>query len=188
MRLRSGFQLTLCRYDAPVEADREETVPAWSATIGGKLKQTEQPGKRASSMLAGNPLEIHVAAQSTMRIPDERDGDRPSIKSLIATPATPGPQQSDADEVVFHTPSARTTRTVAEAYGADQICFSLRGSAKSIREGQLTRQVPSCCLLIRRVQSCWRAPRFMRNIQRKSRARILSRRAASTSRTGERMR
>src|SRR5258708_32436382 len=96
-------------------------------------------------MLAGNSLQVHVAAHPAMRVSDVPDGNRPRKKSLIATPATPGPQPCDSDAVVLHTPSARTTRTVALAHVTNQIRFSLEGPAKTIRERQLTMQVPSSC-------------------------------------------
>ena len=59
------------------------------------MKQPEQPGKRACSVLAGNALEIHVAAHSAVHIPNIRDGNGPRIKPQIATPAAPGPQHGD---------------------------------------------------------------------------------------------
>jgi hypothetical protein len=124
MRLRSRFHLALSRHDAPVGADREETVPAGSATISGEMKQAEQPGERARSVLAGNPLEIKIAAHCAMRVPDIGDGDRPRIKSLIATLAAPGPQQSSPDHIVLHTPPPRTAGTVAKTDRTKQLCFS----------------------------------------------------------------
>src|SRR5260370_28618608 len=133
MRFRSRFQLILRWHDAPVGTDREEAVPARSAAIGRKLKQEEQPGERARSMLAGNSLQVHVSAQPAMRVSDEPDGNSPGIKSLIATPAAPGAQESKAEEMVFHIPPARTTRTVAMTHGTNQISYSLGGSRRSIR-------------------------------------------------------
>jgi hypothetical protein len=55
------------------------------------MKQAEQPRERARSMLAGNPLQIKITAHRAMGIPDIGDGDRPCVKSLITTPAAPGP-------------------------------------------------------------------------------------------------
>src|SRR6202022_1673223 len=99
--------------DALVRTDREEAVPARSAAIGGKMKHAEEPGKGARSMLARNPLEVHVAAQSAVCESEIHNGNSPGIKSRIATPATPRPQQSGADDIVLHTPPAGTTGTVA---------------------------------------------------------------------------
>src|SRR5579872_1336383 len=55
---------------------------------------------------------------------DIADGDRPGIKPLVATPATPGPQQSGADDVVLQTSPARTAGSVAMTYRAKQFYFS----------------------------------------------------------------
>ena len=124
IRLRSRFYPALSRHDAPVGADREETVSAGSATIGGKTKQAEQPGECSRSVLTGNPLEVQVAAYCAMRVQDIGDRDRPCIKSLVATPAAPGPQQNSPDRIVLHTPPPRTTRTVAMTGRTKQYCFS----------------------------------------------------------------
>jgi hypothetical protein len=88
------------------------------------MKHAEEPGKRARSMLARNTLEVHVAAQSAMRESEIRKGNSPGIKSRIATSATPRPQQSGADDIVLHTPPARTSGTVAMTDRTKQFCFS----------------------------------------------------------------
>jgi hypothetical protein len=93
MRLRTRFHFVLRGYDGPEGTDREEAVPAWSATIGGEVQQAEEPGECARSMLSGNALEVHIAAHYAMRVPDVGHGNGPGIESRIATPAAPGPQQ-----------------------------------------------------------------------------------------------
>jgi hypothetical protein len=181
MRLRSRFLPALNRHDAPVGTDREEAIPAGSATIGGKMKQAEQPGKRARSMLAGNPLEIKVTAHCAMRVPGIGDGDGPRIKSLIATPAAPGPQQSGPDRIVLHTPPPRTTGTVTKTRRAKQFCFSPGKACKSIREGSRARQVPSA------ICRC-AVYNYTGGLQSHMRDRTLFQRAQSRARTPQRKR
>ena len=111
-------------YDAPVGTHRVETVPAGSATIGGEVKQAEEPGERARSVFAGNTLEVHVAAHDAMRVPGVGDRNGPGIESRIATPATPGAQQRDPDEIVFDALPPGTTGTVAMTDGTQQLGFT----------------------------------------------------------------
>jgi hypothetical protein len=130
MRLRSRFHLVLRGYDAPVRAHREKSVPAWSATIGGEVQQAEEPGERARSVFAGNALEVHIAAHYAMRVSGIRHGNGPGIESRIATPATPGAQQRDPDQIIFHTLPPGTTGTVAMTDGTKQLCFTLGGACE----------------------------------------------------------
>jgi hypothetical protein len=88
------------------------------------MKQPEQPGKRARSVLAGNALEIHVAAHDAMDIPNIRDGNSPCVKPQVTTPAAPRPQQGNPNEIVLHTPPVGTAGTVAITDRANQFCFS----------------------------------------------------------------
>jgi hypothetical protein len=135
MRLRSRFHLVLRGYDGPEGTDRKEAVPAWSATIGGEVKQAEEPGERARSVFAGNALEVHVAAHYAMRVADVRHGNGPGIESRIAAPATPGAEQRHPDQIILHTLPPGTTRTIAMTNGTQQLCFTPGGPAKRIREG-----------------------------------------------------
>ena len=111
-------------YDGPEGTDREEAVAAWSATIGGEVQQAEEPGECARSVFAGNALEVHIPAHNAMRVPDVGHGDGPGIESRIATPATPGAQQRDPDEIVFDALPPGTTGTVAMTDGTQQLCFT----------------------------------------------------------------
>jgi hypothetical protein len=42
----------LSGHDAMVRANREKTIAARGATIGGKVEQSKQPSKRARAMLS----------------------------------------------------------------------------------------------------------------------------------------
>ena len=144
LRLHLCFRRILDGHNAPIGADREKAVPARSAPIGGKMKQPEQPGERACPVLAGNALEIHVAALAAMRVPNIRDGNGPRIKTQIAAPAAPGPQQSDPNQIVLHAPPAGTARGCRYDRPGKAILFlPWEEPSRSIREGCLARQVPS---------------------------------------------
>jgi hypothetical protein len=88
------------------------------------VKQAEEPGERARSVFAGNTLEVHVAAHDAMRVPGVGDRNGPGIESRIATPATPGAQQRDPDEIVFDALPPGTTGTVAMTDGTQQLGFT----------------------------------------------------------------
>jgi hypothetical protein len=135
MRLRLRLHLVLRGYDGAEGTDREEAVAAWSATIAGEVKQAEEPGECARSMLSGNALEVHVAAHYAMRVSGIRHGNGPGIESRIATPATPGAQQGHPDQIIFDALPPRTTGTVAMTDGTQQLCYTPGGPAKRIREG-----------------------------------------------------
>lgn len=99
------------------------------------MQQAEEPGECARSMLSGNALEVHIPAHDAMRVSSIRHWDGPGIESRIATPATPGAQQRDPDQIIFHTLPPGTTRTVAMTNGTKQLGFTPGGPAKRIREG-----------------------------------------------------
>ncbi len=88
------------------------------------MKPAEQPGKRPRSIFVGNPLEIHVAALSAMHMQDIGDGNGPRIKSIIASPAAPRPQQGNPNQIVLHTPPVRTAGSVAMTGRTQQFSFS----------------------------------------------------------------
>jgi hypothetical protein len=64
-------------------------------------------------VLAGNALQIHVAAQAAVHKPDVADGSRPGVKAGIAGLATPGTQPRNSQHVVFNTASAGAAGVVA---------------------------------------------------------------------------
>jgi hypothetical protein len=94
---RSMFERMLRGNNAPIDANGKKTIPARRTAIRGNSKLAEDPGKRSRAMLAGNALQIHIAAHFTMYITHITYGRRPGIKSQITATATPGAQQRDSD-------------------------------------------------------------------------------------------
>ncbi len=101
------------RNNAAVEPERKETVAAGGAAIRRHAKKAKDPGQHAHAVLAGNALQIHVAAQAAMHKPDIADGSRPGVKAGIAGLAAPGTQPRDSHRVVFDTASAGAAGAVA---------------------------------------------------------------------------
>lgn len=113
MRFRTRFYGALCGHDAPVNPQREKTIAAGGAAIGGKAKQTKHPSQWAHAVLAGDALQVQVAAQSAMHVPNVSDGSSPGKKAGIAGLAAPGTQSAESHHVVLHTASAGSAGAVA---------------------------------------------------------------------------
>src|SRR5271169_2408182 len=143
MRFRSLVDRVLPGHDTPVDAQGKKSVAAGSAAIGGKTQQAEQPGHGARSVLAGNALQIHVAAHPAMHVENIANGRRPGIKSQIAAAASPGPQQRYPDQVVDQAAPPGAPRTVAMTGWTNQSRSPLVNSEKRIRDASLSWQVPS---------------------------------------------
>jgi hypothetical protein len=141
--IRSLIDRMLPGHDALINAEGKKSVPARSATIGGKSQQAEQPGHYAISVLAGNALQIHVPAHSAMHITDIPDGSRPRIKPQIAAPTAPWPQKCYPDQVVLQAAPSRSARTVAMTDGTYQSSLPLVNSKERIRDASPARQVTS---------------------------------------------
>lgn len=135
MRFRPlRFYGTRGRNNAPVEPEREKTVAAGGAAIRGHAEKTKQPGQHAHAVLAGNALQIHVAAQAAMHKPDIADGSGPGKKAGIAGLAAPGTQPRNAQHIVFRAASTGAAGAVAMTGRAYQIHFPPGKSAERIRE------------------------------------------------------
>ena len=143
MRFRSLIDRMLPGHDAQENAKGKKSIPAGSASISGKAEQAEQPGHRARPVLAGNALQVHVAAHRAMDIRNIADGSRPRIKSQIAAAAAPGPKKCYPDQVVECTAPSGAPRTVAMTNWTNQTRSPLVNSSKSIRDASPARQVPS---------------------------------------------
>lgn len=113
LRFRPLLHGLLRRNNAAVEPERKETVAAGGAAVRRHAKKTKDPGQHAHAVLAGNALQIHVAAQAAVHKPDVADGSRPGVKAGIAGLATPGTQPRDSQHVVFDTASAGAAGVVA---------------------------------------------------------------------------
>jgi len=113
MRLCPGLDRMLRWDNAAVNPKREKAIATRRAAIRGRAKQAINPGERPHPMFARNALQIHVAAQSAMHVPNVADGSRPSIKARIAGSATPRAQLGQPHQVVLHAMPAGTAGTVA---------------------------------------------------------------------------
>jgi len=91
-----------------IEKSAEEALAAGRAAVSGEAQDSLQPFQVAVEREAsGNFLEGEAAALPAVRVPDERDGNVPSVKAILARAATPGAQLRDADGVVHHAFAAR---------------------------------------------------------------------------------
>ena len=91
-----------------IEQSAEETLAAGWATVGGEAQNSLQPFQVAVEREAsGNFFESEAAALRAVRVPDERDGNVPGVKTILAGAATPGAQLRDADCVVRRAFTAR---------------------------------------------------------------------------------
>ncbi len=91
-----------------IEKSAEETLAAGRAAVGREAQNSLQPFQMAVERQAsGNFLERETAALRAVRVPDQRDGNVPGIKSILARAATPGAQLRDADCVVRRAFTAR---------------------------------------------------------------------------------
>src|SRR5258708_36130732 len=84
-------------HNAVVNPNGKKSISARSASISGEAEQAKQPSHRARPVFARDALQIHVAAQLAMHINDIAHGSGPGIKSRVAAPAAPGPQQRYSD-------------------------------------------------------------------------------------------
>jgi hypothetical protein len=113
LRFRPLLHGLLRRNNAAIEPERKKAVAARGAAIRWHAEKTKDPGQHAHAVLAGNALQIHVAAQAAMHKPDVADGGRPGVKAGIAGLAAPGTQPRDSHRVVFDTASAGAAGAVA---------------------------------------------------------------------------
>jgi hypothetical protein len=113
MRILVRIDRVLGGHNAPVHPNRKKTIPTESATVGGKMKQAEQPGKSSHSVFAGNALQVHIPAHSAVHESHILDRDGPGIKTQVAGAATPGPQQQIPKQIVLSAAPSGAPRTVA---------------------------------------------------------------------------
>ena len=118
--------------NAMKSAQAEEFGAARIAAIGMEPEQTPQQDEIAFvHAIAGDVLQVEIAALRAMRMPGIDGGDRPGIEAVFARAAPPGAQAEKGEEQVFRASPARpaagfalTMRTqhgrplklVAEAY------------------------------------------------------------------------
>lgn len=108
------------RNNFPVGQNAEEFLAARVAAIGGKAKKALQKDQCACiDALARNMLQIKVSATGAVRIARKRNGHRPGVKSLVAGPATPGPQPEQGGGEISHAPAMRAETFCAAALRAN---------------------------------------------------------------------
>jgi hypothetical protein len=143
MRFRSLVDRMLPRHDTVENPNGKKSIPAWRAAIRGKPEQAEQPGHGARSVLAGNALQVHIAAHAAMHVANVAYRSRPGIKTQIAAAAPPRAQERYPNQVVQHAAPAGAARTVAMAGWTNQSRSPLVISQQRIREALFARQVRS---------------------------------------------
>ena len=103
-----------------IEEAAEETLAAGWAAIGGEAQDSLQPFQVAvERQAAGNFFERETAALRAMRVPDQRDGNVPAVKTILAGAATPGTQLRDADCVVRRAFTARAGAVRRMTFGTN---------------------------------------------------------------------
>jgi hypothetical protein len=94
-------------------ADAEEAVAAGVTAVGGKSEPALQKNEGAIfDTVAGNMLNIEIAAAGAVREAFEDGSDPPGMKAPIATVATPGTEAGDADSKVEDSVAVRTKTIV----------------------------------------------------------------------------
>jgi len=103
-----------------IEKAAEETLATGRAAIGGEAQDSLQPFQVAvERQAAGNFFERETAALRAVRVPDQRDGNVPAVKSILAGAATPGAQLRDADCVVRRAFTARAGAVRRMTFGTN---------------------------------------------------------------------
>ena len=121
------------RNNAAIDSEREKSVAARRAAIGGSAQQAENPRKRSHSVLAGNALQVHVAAHPAMHVLNVVQGSRPGVEAGVTRLAPPGTHAGDSHEVVFCAAPAGTARTIAMTDGTQQAALPLATLRTRIR-------------------------------------------------------
>ncbi len=112
MRFFLGSCLEWRCNNAAIGPQGEKAIPARSTAISGKTEQAKQPRECSGPMLAGYSRKIHVAAHIAMHETDIRYGNRPCVKSRIATTAAPRPQKSESNHIILYTFPTRAAGAV----------------------------------------------------------------------------
>jgi hypothetical protein len=118
-----GLAFDQSRQDAPEFPDAEEPVAAGVAAVSGKSKQALQ--KNAGAIfhaLAGDVLDIEIAAAGTVRKALQNGGHSPRLKSPIATVATPWAQASPTEYKVEYSVAMRAKTILAATLGTKHGC------------------------------------------------------------------
>ena len=101
------------RQDAPKFADAEEPVAAGVAAVSGKSKPALQKNEGTIfHSLAGDMLDIEIAAAGTVREAFEDGGHSPRLKSPITIVATPRAQASPTEYKVEDSVAVRANTIV----------------------------------------------------------------------------
>ena len=116
----AGLAFDHRRQDAPEFADAEEAVAAGITTVSGKSKPALQKNKGAIlHALAGDMLDIEIAAAGTVREAFEDGGHSPCLKSPVATVTTPRAQASPTEYKVEYSVAMRAKTIVAATLGTN---------------------------------------------------------------------
>jgi len=92
-RFLARVALQRCRPNAPELPRAEEPEAAGVTTVGGKTEPALHRNHRSGfHPLARNVLEVEVSAAWTMRVTLENSGHTPTVESVVARVASPGPE------------------------------------------------------------------------------------------------
>ena len=116
----AGLAFDHRRQDAPEFADAEESVAAGVAAVSGKSKPALQKNEGTIfHALAGDMLDIEIAAAWTVRKALQDCGHSPCLKSPVATVATPRAQASPTEYKVEYSVAMRAKTIVAATLGTN---------------------------------------------------------------------
>ena len=123
--MRHGSRLDgLPRGNNPaIDSEREKTIAARRAAVRGSAQQAKYPRERSYPVLAGNALQVHVAAHPAMHVLNIVQGSRPGVEAGVARLAAPGTHPGDSHEVIFCAAPAGTASTIAMTDRAEQAAY-----------------------------------------------------------------
>jgi len=118
-----GLAFDHSRQNAAEFADAEEAVAAGIAAVGGKPEPALQKNEGATlHSLAGDMLDIKIAAAGAVSEAFQDRGHSPSLKSPIAAVAAPRAQSSPTEHEVEYPVAVRTKTIVAATLGTNHVC------------------------------------------------------------------
>jgi hypothetical protein len=118
-----GLAFDHSRQDAPEFADAEEPVAAGIAAVSGKSKPALQKNEGTIfHSLAGDMLDIEIAAAGTVRKALQDGGHSPCLKSPIATVATPRAQASPTEYKIEYSVAMRAKTILTATLGTNHDC------------------------------------------------------------------
>jgi hypothetical protein len=108
--------------DAPEGPHREKAKAAWVAAVRGEVQRAlERSEEVFDDALAGDALEIEIAATRAMHVDDELGRHLPGVKADPTGAASPGAQAQKSPKTVLYAAALRAAAGPAMACGTKQV-------------------------------------------------------------------